>query len=97
MASQCLTDLRDMKDLLVQTTLRINDNIYREAKAEAARIGITLTQFIEKALQSELDRSANSSQQEEVRERNEIMEALLRRTAHFRVGRKPRREKMNAR
>jgi len=86
-----------MKDLLVQTTLRINDNIYREAKAEAARIGITLTQFIEKALQSELQRSAISSHQVAIRERNEIMEALLRRTAHFRVGRKPRREEMNAR
>jgi hypothetical protein len=89
--------MQDMKDLLVQTTLRINDNIYREAKAEAARIGITLTQFIEKALQSELERSANSLQQEEIRERNEIMEALVRRTAHFRVGRKPKREEMNAR
>ena len=92
-----LTDLKDMKGLLVQTTLRINDKIYREAKAEAARIGITVTQFIEKALQSELQRSANSSHQEDIQERNEIMEALLRRTARFRVGRKPKREEMNAR
>lgn len=34
----------------MQTTLRINDDIYREAKAEAAREGVTLTRFLESAL-----------------------------------------------
>ena len=81
----------------MQTTLRINDELYRQAKAEAARIGITLTEFIEKALASEIQRSANSSQHKEIEERNQLMEALLRRTARFRVGRKPTREEMNAR
>jgi len=81
----------------MQTTLRINDDLYRQAKAEAARIGITLTEFIEKALASEIQRSANSSQRKETQERNQLMEALLRRTARFRVGRKPTREEMNAR
>jgi len=81
----------------MQTTLRINDQIYRQAKAEAARIGITLTEFIEKALASEIQRAANSSHQKEIQERNELMEALLRRTGHFRVGRRPTREEMNAR
>jgi hypothetical protein len=33
----------------------------------------------------------------EVAERNRLMEALLRRTAHFRVGRKPTREEMHER
>ena len=81
----------------MQTTLRINDQIYREAKAEAARSGITLTEFIEKALASELLRSADASNQEEIQERNELMEALLRRTAHFRMGPKPTRQETNAR
>ena len=34
----------------MQTTLRIDDAVYREAKAEAAQEGITLTHFIEEAL-----------------------------------------------
>ena len=38
----------------MQTTLRINDAIYREAKAEAARTGTTLTRFIEDALKGKL-------------------------------------------
>ncbi len=36
------------------TTLRIDDEIYRKAKVEAAREGITLTRFIEEALQLRL-------------------------------------------
>ena len=92
-----LTDLTDMKDFFVQTTLRINDRVYRQAKAEAARVGITLTEFIERALESEIQRSANLSHEKDIQERNELMEALLRRTAGFRVGRKPTRQEMNAR
>jgi hypothetical protein len=38
----------------MQTTLRIDDEIYRQAKAEAAREGITLTKFIEEALELRL-------------------------------------------
>jgi hypothetical protein len=38
----------------MQTTLRIDDTIYRQAKAEAARQGITLTKFIEEALRLRL-------------------------------------------
>ena len=41
----------------MQTTLRIDDAIYRQAKAEAAREGITLTRFIEEALRLRLDRT----------------------------------------
>lgn len=41
----------------MQTTLRIQDDIYREAKAEAAREGITLTRFLESALRMRLGRS----------------------------------------
>ena len=34
----------------MQTTLRIPDDLYREAKAEAAREGTTLTRFLAEAL-----------------------------------------------
>lgn len=46
-----------MKDTLYvfhTTTLRIDDELYRQAKAEAAREGITLTRFIEEALRLRL-------------------------------------------
>ena len=42
----------------MQTTLRIRDELYRRAKAEAARQGVTLTQFIEEALAMRLARPA---------------------------------------
>jgi hypothetical protein len=41
------------------TTLRIDDRLYREAKAAAARQGITITRFIEDALRLKL-RSASA-------------------------------------
>jgi hypothetical protein len=90
----------------VQTTLRINDEIYREAKSAAARTGCTLTRYIEEALSERLNSGAKSASvkrklkprlSREVQERNRLMEALLKRTAHFRVGRKPTREEMNER
>ncbi len=38
----------------MQTTLRIDDELFREAKAEAAQVGLTLTRFIEDALRLQL-------------------------------------------
>jgi len=83
----------------MQTTLRIDDATYREAKAEAARLGLTLTRFIEEALRQRiaLSRKHGADRQSETRERDRLMESLLRRTAHFRVGRKPTRREMNER
>ena len=83
----------------MQTTLRIDDTIYREAKAEAARLGITLTGFIEEALREHIARRdpMDSARQEETEERNRVMESLLQATAHFRIGPKPTREEMNER
>ena len=83
----------------MQTTLRIDDAVFREAKAEAARLGITLTRFIEDALRQRISarNEASAVAEAEVRERDRLMEALLLRTAHFRVGRKPTRDEMNAR
>jgi antitoxin component of RelBE/YafQ-DinJ toxin-antitoxin module len=84
----------------VQTTLRIDDAIYREAKAEAARRGMTLTRFIEEALEQKIRSGSHDPTGDlraEVEERDRLMEALLKRTAHFRVGAHPTREEMSAR
>lgn len=42
----------------MQTTLRIDDNVYREAKAKAAQEGMTITRFIEEALRQRLRQRA---------------------------------------
>ncbi len=83
----------------MQTTLRLNDQIYRDAKAEAARLSVTLTQFIEDALQDRIQqvRKGLNGANDPVTERNRIMENLLLATAHFRVGERPTREEMNER
>ncbi|MEJ2080677.1 MAG: ribbon-helix-helix protein, CopG family [Acidobacteriota bacterium] len=83
----------------MQTTLRIDDALYREAKAEAARSGITVTQFIEEALRLRLESGGpeHLRERESIRRRDELMEGLLRATAHFRVGPKPSREEMHER
>jgi hypothetical protein len=81
----------------MQTTLRIDDEVYRDAKVQAAREGATLTRFIEEALRERIARSARAPVSPEVKERDRLMEGLLKRTAHFRVGRKPTREEMNER
>lgn len=83
----------------MQTTLRIDDQIFRTAKAEAARLGITLTRFIEEALHERIEkaRSGKVGASDEVGERQRLMESLLQATAHFRVGEHPTREEMNGR
>jgi predicted DNA-binding protein len=90
----------------MHTTLRINEEIYREAKAAAARAGRTLTSYIEDALTERLQAGPKNAPLKrkpgvrltrEMKERNQLMEALLKRTARFRVGRKPTREEMNER
>lgn len=40
----------------MQTTLRINDDIYRRAKAKSAEMGLSLTRFFEEAVQERLSR-----------------------------------------
>jgi uncharacterized protein (DUF433 family) len=45
----------------MQTTLRIDDELYREAKAEAAREGVTLTRFLEDGLRLRLQKVRRSS------------------------------------
>jgi antitoxin component of RelBE/YafQ-DinJ toxin-antitoxin module len=80
----------------MQTTLRIDDSIYREAKADAANRGITLTRYIEEALKA-FRHSPSEEHESPVEQRNRVMEALLQQTAHFRIGEKATREEMNER
>ena len=44
----------------MQTTLRIDDSLYREAKAEAARAGLTLTRLLEEGLRLRLENRPRS-------------------------------------
>lgn len=45
----------------MQTTLRIDDHLYREAKAEAARAGVSLTRFLEEGLRLRLEKMVTPS------------------------------------
>jgi hypothetical protein len=84
----------------MKTTLKIDDRLYREAKAEAARAGITVTLFIEEALRQKIAGARGAvppELQSQIDERDRLMEKLLHGTARFRVGRHPTREEMNAR
>jgi hypothetical protein len=45
----------------MQTTLRIQDELYRAAKAEAAREGITLTRYLESAIALRLQKKDTRS------------------------------------
>ncbi len=45
----------------MQTTLRIDDRLYREAKAEAARQGVTLTRFLEEGLRLRLEKKLTTT------------------------------------
>jgi hypothetical protein len=38
----------------MQTTLRINDDIYRQAKAKSGELGLSLTRFFEEAVEERL-------------------------------------------
>jgi len=40
----------------MQTTLRINDDIYRRAKAKSGELGLSLTRFFEEAVEERLAR-----------------------------------------
>lgn len=45
----------------MQTTLRLDDDLHRRAKMEAARRGITLTQLVEEGLRMQLQAAASSA------------------------------------
>jgi hypothetical protein len=83
----------------MRTAVRIDERVHREAKAEAARLGMTMTRFVEEALRQRIAgiRQRDAVRQKEIEERNRLMGSLLRRTARFRVGRKPTRDETNER
>jgi uncharacterized protein DUF6364 len=43
----------------MQTTLRLDDELFRKAKAQAAAQGISLTRLVEEAIQEHLDKPAS--------------------------------------
>ena len=51
----------------MRTTVRINDQLLRDAKAHAARVGCSLTSFIEDALRQSLARQTASPDQERIK------------------------------
>ena len=70
-----------------------------EAKAEAARLGVTVTRYIEEALRERIAKSQpdDLARGPQIEERNRLMELLLQRTAHFRAGPQPNRDEMHER
>ena len=45
----------------MQTTLRVDDGLYREVKAQAVRDGVTVTQFLEEGLRLRLRKGSPKS------------------------------------
>ena len=44
----------------MQTTLRLDDELFRQAKTQAAAQGISLTKFVEEAIRARLDKPAST-------------------------------------
>jgi predicted transcriptional regulator len=51
----------------MQTTLRLDDDLYRRAKTAAAEQGVSLTKLVEDAVRERLDRAAPSSRRRRLR------------------------------
>lgn len=51
----------------MQTTLRIDDELYRRAKTEAVKQGMSLTKLIEEAIRELLDRPAPAPRRRRLR------------------------------
>jgi len=51
----------------MQTTLRLDDELYRRAKTAAAEQGVSLTRLVEEAIRERLDRAAPSSRRRRLR------------------------------
>ncbi|HEX9942307.1 MAG TPA: ribbon-helix-helix protein, CopG family [Thermoanaerobaculia bacterium] len=51
----------------MQTTLRLDDELYRQAKARAAALGISLTKFLEEAIREHLDAPAPAPRRRRLR------------------------------
>jgi hypothetical protein len=51
----------------MQTTLRLDDELYRRAKTAAAEQGLSLTKLVEEAIRDRLNRAAPSSRRRRLR------------------------------
>jgi hypothetical protein len=51
----------------MQTTLRLDDELFRKAKAEAAAQGISLTKLVEEAIRERLDKPSSPLRRRRVR------------------------------
>jgi predicted transcriptional regulator len=51
----------------MQTTLRLDDDLYRRAKARAASLGMSLTRFLEEALEEHLEAPASRRREKRLR------------------------------
>jgi hypothetical protein len=45
----------------MQTTLRLDEDLYRRAKSKASELGLSFTRFLEETLAERLDRPPNES------------------------------------
>jgi hypothetical protein len=76
-------------------TVSLQDEEYYAARVEAARRKTSVSGMVREFLARLPDGEGKADPA--VRERNRLMDAMLKRTAHFRVGRKASREEMHAR
>ncbi|MEW6302977.1 MAG: DUF6364 family protein [Verrucomicrobiota bacterium] len=76
-------------------TLSVDDGVYRKARIAAAERGTSVSGLVRDYLEKLTHQ--DSRRKQGVAERNQLMEALLQQTAHFRIGAKPTREEMNER
>lgn len=51
----------------MQTTLRLDDELYRQAKARAATLGISLTKLVEEAVREHLGKPASAPRRRRIR------------------------------
>ena len=51
----------------MQTTLRLDDELFRQAKTQAAAQGISLTKFVEEAIRARLDKPASTPRRRRLR------------------------------
>jgi hypothetical protein len=51
----------------MQTTLRLDDELFRQAKTQAAAQGISLTKFVEEAIRARLDKPVSTTRRRRLR------------------------------
>ena len=76
-------------------TVSVKDEVYRQARITAARMGTTVSAMVARYL---LTVTGNDEEkQRDIEDRNKLMEELLRRSAGFSLGTTPTRSEMHER